>query len=533
MILVNRSLYKIFVGERLALVARKEVYHEDLVASGPRYKSHRLLTGGKVEITFDQIGGGLIAQNSTSNSLKWFSIAGSNGTLLPANATIEGDKVIVFNTSIPTPETIRYAWEFNPVEVNFYNKEGLPAVPFLIKVKNSGFKIESFKANTTSIDRGQGVVFSWRTSGVKEVLFDGMPVDSVDGIRVWPKADRSYWLKAISNTVPEKLDSVSVSIKVNEPMPTIKLSSASGSLLAPNTEVVVEATAAAPGGGTVTEVQFFQDGQLIFTDNQAPYEINWSAAANGNYSLTALVTNNIGLKQTSAALVMTVTSVKLLTFEAENATFTGKGTVVSSTAANKGKYVDLTEGWKLNFDGIEVAKAGTYQLYIFFKLNYQSPKTQNLWINGTMFSPMIFEAASTTTWNKYAISVPLKAGVNQISIESSWGWMSFDYIAIPVEDPTSIAPALNGMGELNLEQNTPNPFHTSTSIAFTIPERGKTELEVLDLSGRKVSTLISKNLEAGKHSIQFESNDLLEGFYLMKLKFNNSVIVKKMLVAKK
>jgi len=523
---------KITVGERLAIVARKVAYNEDIVASGPRYESHRILSDGKVEISFDHIGGGLVAKNSTSNALKWFSIAGSNGKLLSAKAVIEGDKVIVWNTTILDPVTIRYAWEFNPVGVNFYNKEGLPAVPFMIKVKNSGFKIESFKANTTSIDRGQSVIFSWRTSGVKEVLFDGMPVDSVDAILVWPKVDGSFTLKTISNSTPEMQDSVSISIKVGEPLPTIKLSSASGSLLALNAEVVVQAAAAAPGGGTVTEVQFFQDGKLIFTDNQAPYEINWYGASNGNYSLTAQVTNDKGLKQTSAALVMTVTSVKLLTFEAENAPFTGKGTIVNSTAANKGKYVDLTEGWKLNFDGIEVAKAGTYQLYIFFKLNYQSPKTQNLWINGILFSPMIFEAASTTTWNKYAISIPLKAGVNQISIESSWGWMSFDYIAIPVEDPTAIAPDLNGIGELNLEQNMPNPFHTSTSIAFTIPEKGQTELEVLDLSGRKVSTLISKNLEAGKHSIQFESNDVLEGFYLLKLKFNNSVITKKILISK-
>jgi hypothetical protein len=229
---------------------------------------------------------------------------------------------------------------------------------------------------------------------------------------------------------------------------------------------------------------------------------------------------------------MTVTSVKLLTFEAENATFSGKGTIVTSTAANKGKYVDLTDSWKLNFDGIEVAKAGTYQLYIFFKLNYQSPKTQNLWINGTLFSPVIFEAASTTTWNKYAIAVPLNAGVNQISIESSWGWMSFDYIAIPVEDPTAIEPELNNSSELNLEQNTPNPFHSSTAISFTIPESGQTNLEILDLSGRKVATLINQDLDSGNHSFQYSLGDLLEGIYFLRLKYMNSVRMKKILVVR-
>jgi hypothetical protein len=265
--------------------------------------------------------------------------------------------------------------------------------------------------------------------------------------------------------------------------------------------------------------------------NNAPFEIKWSAAANGNYTLTAMVTNDKGLKQTSDPLVMTVTNLKTLTFEAENATFTGKGTIVSSTAANKGKYVDLTDGWKLNFEGIEVPKAGNYQLFIFFKLNYQSPKTQNLWINGTMFSPMIFTSASTTVWNKYAISVPLKAGVNQISIESSWGWMSFDDIAIPVEDLSSGVSGLKNNAELNLKQNFPNPFHSSTSIAFTIPERGQTELAVFDLSGRKVSTLVNENLTAGNHSILYTNNNLMDGIYFLKLKYKNFVKTKKILIS--
>lgn len=115
------------VGIRLALVAEKIVYGEDIVYSGPLYDSHKI-EGNKIIITFRHTGSGMIANDG--EELKWFSVAGSDKKFVWAKAVIEGNKVIVWNDDIQNPLYVRYAWADNPDGANLYNKEGLPASPF-------------------------------------------------------------------------------------------------------------------------------------------------------------------------------------------------------------------------------------------------------------------------------------------------------------------------------------------------------------------------------------------------------------------
>ena len=116
------------VGERLAFAAENVAYGEkDVVASGPIYQS-ALIKGNCVEISFKNTGGGLVVHNG--GELGQFAIAGADKKFVWANATIEGDKVIVWNDKIAAPLYVRYAWADNPEGANLYNKEGLPASPF-------------------------------------------------------------------------------------------------------------------------------------------------------------------------------------------------------------------------------------------------------------------------------------------------------------------------------------------------------------------------------------------------------------------
>ncbi|MEO7976467.1 sialate O-acetylesterase [Flavobacterium sp.] len=126
-------LNKYDVGKRLALQARKIAYGEkNLVASGPLFKSMEKKEN-KLILSFTDVGTGLIAKDS--GTLKGFAIAGSDGNFVWANATIEGDKIIVWNDAVPSPAKVRYAWADNPEGANFYNKENLPASPFESNLK--------------------------------------------------------------------------------------------------------------------------------------------------------------------------------------------------------------------------------------------------------------------------------------------------------------------------------------------------------------------------------------------------------------
>jgi sialate O-acetylesterase len=117
---------KLDVGKRLYLSARSVAYGEQLVSSGPLYVSSKV-EGNKIRISFSSVGNGLMIKNGTA--LKGFSMCGSDRIFRWADATIEGESIVVKCPEIEKPEAVRYAWESNP-DGNLYNLEGLPAVPF-------------------------------------------------------------------------------------------------------------------------------------------------------------------------------------------------------------------------------------------------------------------------------------------------------------------------------------------------------------------------------------------------------------------
>ncbi|WP_439130872.1 sialate O-acetylesterase [Polaribacter sp.] len=116
------------VGKRLALAARKVAYKEDIVFSGPKYKSVEF-KGNKAYISFTHLGSGLMIKG-TENEVKEFTIAGKNKQFYKANAKIEGNKIVVWANQVKNPTAVRFAWANNPAEFNLYNKEELPAIPF-------------------------------------------------------------------------------------------------------------------------------------------------------------------------------------------------------------------------------------------------------------------------------------------------------------------------------------------------------------------------------------------------------------------
>ncbi|HTV23797.1 MAG TPA: sialate O-acetylesterase [Polyangiaceae bacterium] len=113
------------VGERLALAARKVAYGEKIVASGPTLRS-ATLEGGKIVVRFDNVGKGLKVRG---DRLTGFAIAGKDEKFVNAQATLEGDHVVVSSSAITAPAYVRFGWANYPV-VNLWNADGLPAVPF-------------------------------------------------------------------------------------------------------------------------------------------------------------------------------------------------------------------------------------------------------------------------------------------------------------------------------------------------------------------------------------------------------------------
>lgn len=115
------------VGYRLWQSARHVAYNEDNVHSGPMYRGH-VIDGSKVILSFNHTGSGLVNKKS-EGGLPGFALAGSDSVFYWAEATIDGDMIILESEGVERPVAIRYAWADNP-ETALYNLEGLPAVPF-------------------------------------------------------------------------------------------------------------------------------------------------------------------------------------------------------------------------------------------------------------------------------------------------------------------------------------------------------------------------------------------------------------------
>lgn len=134
---------KMDVGLRLSRWALRDVYGmKDLVVSGPLYKA-MAVEGDKVRLVFDHVGGGLWAAEkdpdssgempkaSADGKLKGFAVAGADKKWHWAEATIDGETVVVRSDKVKEPVAVRYAHRGNPMgNCNLYNKEGLPASPF-------------------------------------------------------------------------------------------------------------------------------------------------------------------------------------------------------------------------------------------------------------------------------------------------------------------------------------------------------------------------------------------------------------------
>ncbi|HMK39514.1 MAG TPA: S8 family peptidase, partial [Bacteroidota bacterium] len=98
-----------------------------------------------------------------------------------------------------------------------------------------------------------------------------------------------------------------------------------------------------------------------------------------------------------------------------------------------------------------------------------------------------------------------------------WGGGKLNvYAATSLSTGISLAPTVPL--EFSLRQNYPNPFNPSTVIEYVIPRSGHVTLEVFDLLGRVVSTLVDGEQVFGPHSVRFDGTGLASGVYFYRLR---------------
>jgi hypothetical protein len=133
--------------------------------------------------------------------------------------------------------------------------------------------------------------------------------------------------------------------------------------------------------------------------------------------------------------------------------------------------------------------------------------------------------------DNYALEVT-KPGYESVSVENVevtdyWtNVLDIDLVSTGIDEKTTI-PA-----RFNLGQNYPNPFNEKTTISFELKNSSSVLLEVFDISGAKVITLIDEYMFAGSYSTTWDAMDVASGFYYYRLKTNDYSDVKQAVLLK-
>jgi len=90
----------------------------------------------------------------------------------------------------------------------------------------------------------------------------------------------------------------------------------------------------------------------------------------------------------------------------------------------------------------------------------------------------------------------------------------------------------NNPREFNLHQNYPNPFNPATIIRYTIGEKVSVLLDVYNMAGQRVETLVNDVKDKGEHEVKFDGKDLGSGLYFFRMKAGDYKLVRKGLLIK-
>ncbi len=144
----------------------------------------------------------------------------------------------------------------------------------------------------------------------------------------------------------------------------------------------------------------------------------------------------------------------------------------------------------------------------FYRFSYASPKVET--------SDM-----SAEPWAAAPLATP----------DIRYDDLPFEVVFV-MNEPTSTGPENELPRIATLNQNYPNPFNPTTQIGFELPERTDVRLEVYNVNGQRIVTLLNEVRAAGSHQVTFDASGLSSGVYLYRLQTGDIVQTRKMMLLK-
>jgi hypothetical protein len=191
--------------------------------------------------------------------------------------------------------------------------------------------------------------------------------------------------------------------------------------------------------------------------------------------------------------------------------------------------------FEFNFrvDFNEIPPSFTFQAWFML----QAPDSS--W-SGPVMGPIPLPAQEPGTYIEFDTTYVVEPGLHtgtylfesRIGLYPNWVWDTDAFTFEIVEDSTSVNPNKNTPYTFLLLSNYPNPFNSTTQISFTLPITSKVTLNIYNITGRYIMTLLDGWFDAGAHSVTFDGSNLSSGIYFYELATEENSMVRKAILLK-
>jgi len=316
-------------------------------------------------------------------------------------------------------------------------------------------------------------------------------------------------------------------------------------------------------GGEIKRIVFYQNGNLISTVTQAPYETDWSNVPGGWYALSAKAVDTAGNEAFSDTVLVKVGGAKegdlcingefncalspwrLDQYENAKATIQivpdlGLGEdapgarIQIQDVGNQTWGVQLMQPFKLKqghtYEVSFTAQAEAPKaIQVTFSMDYDPWAThwyQDITVEGlTEYGPYTFECPLDDP----KVMFKFVLGGNLIGID-------VDAVKIIDKNWTAVKAEPGVIRGYALEQNYPNPFNPETTIGYAIPKAGEVRITIYDVLGNEVTSLLEFR-PSGAHQFKWNGRDerglsVPSGLYFYKLETESFSVSRKMLMVR-
>ncbi len=249
-----------------------------------------------------------------------------------------------------------------------------------------------------------------------------------------------------------------------------------------------------------------------------------------------------------------------------DSTFAGGFIVNDPTIADTFKVVNnaaylTTYYWRVNADAVSgtspwspkrrfttgIATAST-PLLVFPNNGYQqatdsltakwqksTPQVDKYQVDLAVDSSFVFvvsDANVTDTTKVFRSLLPNQVYYWRVRAHNGGGWGQFSEVRRFKRDITGVQERPEVPTEFAVSQNFPNPFNPSTQIEMSLPKESRVRLQVYNLLGQEVATLVDGVLSQGYHVVKFDATMLPSGLYIYRMAAGELSFTRKMMLMK-